>query len=160
MIEHIRNLIRYEEWADAHFLQAWEQTPDAASDKEMLQRWAHVVTVQNAFFNILKGKEVTFSREDEFPPVSQLKIRTQSNHSQLKSLIQDYSSEDLEQRVFIPWLPDRQTTLTRFEALIQIVMHTQHHRAQNMTKLQTHGGKPGVIDWIMWVFKGKPEAKW
>jgi uncharacterized damage-inducible protein DinB len=160
MIEHIRNLIRYQEWADAHFLQAWEETPDARSDKEMLQRWEHVTAVQNAFYNVLKGNEVKFSRYDEFPPISELKERSESIHDQLKQLLQEYNSEDLDQRVMIPWIPDPAVTLTRMEAFTQIIMHTQHHRAQNMTKLQTHGGKPGVIDWIMWVFKGKPEAKW
>jgi uncharacterized damage-inducible protein DinB len=160
MIEHLRNLIRYEEWADAHFLRAWEQTSDAANDKEMLQRWEHVTAVQNAFCNTLKGSEVTFSRHDEFPPILELKRRSQSIHDQLKKLLQEYTSEDLDQRVAIPWFPDPSITLTRMEAITQIVMHTQHHRAQNMTKLQTYGGKPGIVDWILWVFKGKPEAKW
>lgn len=159
IVEHVIDLIRYEEWADAHFLQAWDQTADAANDREMLQRWEHAAAVQNAFYAVLIGNEVTFTR-DEFPSVSELKRRSQLIHEQLKQLLQKYSSEDLKQPVVIPWMPDPKVTLTRLEAITQIVMHTQHHRAQNMTKLQSYGGKPEVIDWILWVFKGRPEAKW
>lgn len=34
--------------------------------------------------------------------------------------------------------------------LLQIVLHSQHHRAQVMTRLRDLGGSPPIIDYILW----------
>jgi uncharacterized damage-inducible protein DinB len=39
-------------------------------------------------------------------------------------------------------------------------MHTQHHRGQLMTRLKDFGGDPKNVDWIIWLWKGRPEARW
>ena len=46
------------------------------------------------------------------------------------------------------------------EALVQVAMHTQHHRGQLMTRLKDFGGEPKNVDWIIWLWKGKPPARW
>jgi len=46
------------------------------------------------------------------------------------------------------------------EALVQVAMHTQHHRGQCMTRLKDFGGEPKNVDWIIWLWKQKPSARW
>jgi uncharacterized damage-inducible protein DinB len=46
------------------------------------------------------------------------------------------------------------------QALVQAAMHTQHHRGQCMTRLKDFGGEPVNVDWIIWLWKQKPEAQW
>jgi uncharacterized damage-inducible protein DinB len=31
------------------------------------------------------------------------------------------------------------------------VLHTQHHRAQTMTRLKQQGGKSVTVDYIVWI---------
>ena len=46
------------------------------------------------------------------------------------------------------------------EALVQVAMHTQHHRGRLMTRLKDFGGEPKNVDWIIWLWKGKPTGRW
>ena len=39
-------------------------------------------------------------------------------------------------------------------------MHSQHHRAQNATRLRELGGKPPTTDLIVWYWKGRPAPHW
>jgi uncharacterized damage-inducible protein DinB len=160
MIEYVKNLLIYQEWADAVFLRIWEKTPSALEDSEMLERWQHVVAVQKAFYDLLKSNDSKLPQADLAAPYSELKEQSKTNHIQLKTLVSDLSDTKLDQKIEIGWLPEHPVVLTQMEALMQILLHTQHHRAQNMTRLKTLGGRRIVIDWITWIWKGKPEAQW
>jgi len=58
----------------------------------------------------------------------------------------------------VPWFPDFQPKVS--EALMQVVLHTQHHRAQIATLLRALGGDPKPVDYIVWVSKNRPEPRW
>jgi uncharacterized damage-inducible protein DinB len=60
----------------------------------------------------------------------------------------------------IPWFPDPPCIITTAEALVQVAMHSQHHRGQCMTRLKDFGGEPKDVDWIIWLWKQKPQARW
>ena len=62
--------------------------------------------------------------------------------------------------VRIPWFPDPPCEITIAEALVQVAMHSQHHRGQLMTRLKDFGGEPRNVDWIIWLWKGKPQGRW
>ena len=66
--------------------------------------------------------------------------------------------EDLSRTVQIPWFPDPPCIITVAEALVQVAMHSQHHRGQCMTRLKDLGGEPKNVDWIIWLWKQKPSA--
>lgn len=59
-----------------------------------------------------------------------------------------------------PWAPDTLHHITVADALVQVAMHTQHHRGQNISRLRQLGGKTVNVDWIIWLWKGKPEGRW
>ena len=46
------------------------------------------------------------------------------------------------------------------ESVIQIVLHTAHHRAQLCTRLREPGVEPPLVDFIAWVWQGKPGPVW
>ncbi len=50
--------------------------------------------------------------------------------------------------------------ITTAEALVQAAMHGQHHRGQCMTRLKDFGGEPKNVDWIIWLWKQKPQGLW
>ena len=68
--------------------------------------------------------------------------------------------EALSRTVRIPWFPDPPCVLTIAEALVQVALHTQHHRGQCMTRLKDFGGEPKNVDWIIWLWKQKPQGRW
>ena len=56
------------------------------------------------------------------------------------------------------WFPDPPCIITVAEALVQVAMHSQHHRGQLMTRLKDFGGEPKNVDWIIWLWKQKPRV--
>jgi uncharacterized damage-inducible protein DinB len=49
----------------------------------------------------------------------------------------------------MPWIPGARPTLA--EALMQVVMHSQNHRGQCLSRLRELGAAPPTLDFIRWV---------
>ena len=46
------------------------------------------------------------------------------------------------------------------ETLLQLPSHSTYHRGQVNTRLRELGATPPLVDFIAWVWAGKPPAKW
>ena len=159
MLNHIRNLMAHAEWANAVFFHAWDKSP-ARENEEMRRRVGHVVGVQEGFLAVVKGDSVGRPPDGPPPSFDQLKTRAEANHRNLRTYADGLDAEGLARTVRIPWFPDPPCVITVGEALVQAAMHTQHHRGQLMTRLKDFGGEPKNVDWIIWLWKGKPAARW
>ena len=67
------------------------------------------------------------------------------------------SDDELAEHLEIPWFKEPPIVLSRGEALIQACLHSIHHRGQNATRLRELGGDPPTIDYIIWIWKGRPD---
>lgn len=159
MLDFLRELLAHCEWANAVFFHTWGKTP-ARDHEELRRRVGHVVGVQQGFLSVLNGEAA--GGPPDGPPASyeDLKTRAVATHRGLGGFAAALTSETLSRTVQIPWFPDPPCVVTAAEALVQAAMHTQHHRGQCMTRLKDFGGEPKNVDWIIWLWKGKPEARW
>jgi uncharacterized damage-inducible protein DinB len=98
----------------------------------------------------------------EAPPSSfdDLKARAEAGHAAVRDFAASLDEEALSRKVHIPWFPDPPCVVTIADALVQVAMHTQHHRGQCMTRLKDFGGEPKNVDWIIWLWKQKPKGRW
>ncbi len=46
------------------------------------------------------------------------------------------------------------------ETMLHLSCHGIHHRAQVNTLLSTHEAEPPLIDYIAWLWHGRPDAAW
>jgi uncharacterized damage-inducible protein DinB len=159
MIDHLRNLLQHAEWANAVFFHAWAKSP-VRDHEEMRQRVGHVIGVQEWFLVVLKGGPVGNPPEGPPPGFDQLHARAIESHRALREYADTLDPASMSREVQIPWFRDPPCRITVAEALVQVAMHTQHHRGQLMTRLKQQGGEPKNVDWIIWLWKGKPEARW
>jgi uncharacterized damage-inducible protein DinB len=160
MIDHLRDLMRHAEWANAVFFHTWGKSP-ARDHEEMRRRAEHVVGVQMGFLAVLRGEPAKIP--PDAPPLAhdELRTRFETNHKSLRAFADSLDGAALSRKVRIPWFPDDPPcVVTVAEALVQAAMHTQHHRGQLMTRLKDFGGEPKNVDWIIWLWKGRPEARW
>ena len=44
--------------------------------------------------------------------------------------------------------------------MIQVTIHSTHHRGQFNARLRQVGGEPPLVDYIAWVCFGRPPAEW
>jgi uncharacterized damage-inducible protein DinB len=170
VLEHLRDLLNHMAWADGVFFHAWSKGPQ--QDEELRERWSHVLGTAALFTEIVRGEcalqwEKILSGEVRPPWLDQplksfgeLKSSTQANHAKLAATLATWGGEDLQRRVRIPWFPDPPCVIGVGEALVQAAMHTQHHRGQCMTRLKDKGGENANVDYIIWLWKGRPAARW
>jgi len=155
----LRDLMAHAEWANAVFFNAWGKSP-ARDHEELRSRVGHIVGVQHGFLSILHGEQPGGPPGGPPPTFADLKTRAESVHAGLRDFAASVDAKTLSRTVNVPWFPDPPCIITVAEALVQAAMHTQHHRGQCMTRLKDFGGEPKNVDWIIWLWKQKPEAKW
>ncbi len=159
MLGFLRDLLAHAEWANAVFFHTWGKSP-ARDHEELRRRVAHIVGVQQGFLSILRGEPPGFPPDGPPPSLEELKSRAEAGHAGLRDFAAGLSEEALSRTVRIPWFPDPPCVISVAEALVQVAMHTQHHRGQCMTRLRDQGGEPKNVDWIIWLWKQKPAGRW
>ena len=159
MLNFLRDLSRHAAWANAVFFHAWDKSP-ARDHEEMRRRVGHIIGVQQGFLAVLRGETPGGPPDGPPPHLAELKARAEACHQGLHNLLASLDPEGLARTVRIPWFPEPPCILTVAEALVQVAMHSQHHRGQCMTRLKDLGGEPKNVDWIIWLWKQKPEARW
>ncbi len=158
MIGPLKDLLGHQAWADAMFFRAWEGS-EALEDEELRTRTDHQVSVQEAFLQVLKGDAVVFP-ERPLPRFQELKARCEAGHQVFKALGHGLDQAALARMVRVPWFPEPPCVISVSDALLQVCMHSQHHRGQNMARLKALGAVPKNVDYIIWLWKQKPEARW
>jgi uncharacterized damage-inducible protein DinB len=159
MLSFLRELMGHAEWANAVFFHTWGKSP-ARDHEELRQRVGHIIGVQHGFLSVLRGEAPGSPPGGPPPSYDDLKARAVACHAGLRDYVSALPAEALAEKVRIPWFPDPPCVITRSEALVQAAMHSQHHRGQCMTRLKDFGGEPKNVDWIIWLWKQKPEARW
>jgi uncharacterized damage-inducible protein DinB len=155
----LRDLLAHSEWANAVFFSAWGKSR-ARDHDELRARVAHIVGVQQEFLSLLRGEQSGVPPAGPPPTFADLRTRAESSHSDLRDFAATLDSETLSRMVHVPWFQDPNFHITVAEALVQVAMHTQHHRGQCLTRLKDFGGEPKNVDWIIWLWKQKPEPRW
>jgi uncharacterized damage-inducible protein DinB len=159
MLALLRDLLAHAEWANAVFFHTWGKSP-CRDHEDMRRRVDHIVAVQNGFLSILRGERPPWPPEGSAPSFDDLKKRAEASHIALRDFAAALTIETLARTVHIPWFPDPPCVVTVGEALVQVPLHTQHHRGQCMTRLKDLGGEPKNVDWIIWLWKQKPQGRW
>lgn len=159
MDDFLRDLMAYGEWANAVFFNAWEKSP-ARDNEEMRTRVGHIVGVQSAFISLFKGELPSGPPGGPPPTFDELRARAEKSHADLNEFTASLDSEALSRTIHVPWFPDPPCVISVGQALVQVAMHTQHHRGQCMTRLKDFGGQAKNVDWIIWLWQQKPKARW
>lgn len=159
MLTLLRELMDHAEWANAVFFHAWGVSP-ARDHEEMRRRVGHIVGVQQGILAVLRGEAPGSPPSGPPPSFEDLINRARTGHAGLREFAACLDSEAMTRTVRIPWFPDPPCVITVAEALVQVAMHTQHHRGQCMTRLRDFGGEPKNVDWIIWLWKEKPRGRW
>jgi uncharacterized damage-inducible protein DinB len=156
MIGPLNDLLGHQAWADAMFFRAWEAS-GALEDEDLRSRTDHLVTVQEAFLRVLKGDAVVLP-ERPLPVFQDLKARCEAAHQVFRALGRGLDEAALSRTVRVPWFPDPPCVVSVSDALLQVCLHSQHHRGQNMARLKALGASPKNVDYLIWLWKQKPAA--
>lgn len=157
------DLYRHQAWADAELWRAYEAHPGALADKASWERFHHLHIVQQAFFAIARGADpaaLEFTTPADYASPADLKAEVRRYHDDVQPFVAGLDASARARRLVIPWFKEPPLDLSIEEALLQAVMHSHYHRAQNATRLRELGGTPPYTDYIIWLWKGRAAPQW
>lgn len=162
MKPHLLDLYGHQAWADAEHWRAIAAHAAALSDRAIRERLLHIHLVQSAFLWLVGPRQTEFAAIElkDFPDIKALKERAQGYHFQFAVLLDSMSDQRLSEEVDVPWFKDPPLRLRVEDALMQAAMHSHYHRGQNATRLRELGGEPPMTDFIVWLWRGRPQADW
>jgi uncharacterized damage-inducible protein DinB len=154
------------EWADAAMWRALLSVPSLAASAPMQKRVHHFHSTQWAYLQILRGLPVEIPELGSFPDLRS--IGRWARRFYLEFPAYRDALDDLEQarRVEFPWAAEIAERLgsaepaTAGEYLLQLALHTAHHRGQVFMRLRESEGEPPLIDFIAWIWMRRPAPDW
>lgn len=165
-LEMIGGLYRHMEWADALVWRAVFAAPASAGDADILTRLQHLHGTQHAFLNTWRGRPHDREAAKKLD-LAGVAAWCRAFHADASAYVASLHEADLDAVHVVPWAafvserlgrPVAETTLR--ETLIQAAAHSHYHRGQVNTRLKQIGGTPAFVDFIAWVWQGRPRPEW
>jgi uncharacterized damage-inducible protein DinB len=167
MHDVIRDLYRHMEWADAHVWRAAEETAGAAADPVLRARLHHIHLVQRAFLSVWNGKPFDRREVAEFADLDALREWGRGYFPEVEVFLAALEDRDLDAVLELPWavhltelLGHAPAVTTLRDTLLQVAAHSTYHRGQVNLRLRELGTTPPLVDYIAWIWQGRPAAEW
>ena len=166
-LDALRDLIRHMEWADAAVWRAALAHPAAGSDTRLRDLLLHLHGVQRAFLHMWTSRPHVMPSAAECPDLATLQAWSHPYYGELTAFVDTLDPSSLTRIIDMPWLAEfEQLTGRRFdrptlaETMFQITSHSTYHRGQVNTRLREVGAEPPLVDYIAWVWFGRPAPDW
>ena len=153
-----RDLYGHQAHADAAMITAIRRDPTASQDDELRKLLHHSLVAHRYWIHVCQGLAFSAETEDVVPATLDEVVQAfRAVHELEFKWLDQLQTEDLERVVESLYFPDRRITLA--EALTQVCLHSQGHRAQCALRLRKLGGEPPSTDYIFWV-RDRPQPVW
>ena len=158
MVALVRELFQYQAHADASMLMAIQRHEVALRDRDVLSLLHHILIAHRFWIHLCQG--LPFSIEaanDARGGIDEIARLFQETQALELAWLEHLEEIDLERNVESSYLPEREISIR--QALTQVCLHSQGHRAQLAVRLRALGGEPPPIDYILWI-KDRPLPSW
>ena len=148
MLNLLRDLFRYQSWADDQILAAVKAHPPAAEDEQIRKTLHHIAGVQRFFISQIENRDFDVQREMQAPSTfAELENLFEEAHANSARCLAALNPISLQGSLDRPPLEKLRPTIG--VALTQVVLHSQHHRGQVATRLKALGAAPPTVDYIL-----------
>jgi uncharacterized damage-inducible protein DinB len=163
------------QWADAKVWAAGLEAPDGATDERLRDTLLHLHHVQRGFLGLwcatLESPLAETLDSDVDPhdlgSATELRDWARAYYPMVEKFLGSLDSNDLDRAIEIPWAAVLEKRLGRppdpvtlRETLHQVVLHSMHHRGQVNRRIRELGGEPPLVDYIAWLWIGRPAPAW
>jgi uncharacterized damage-inducible protein DinB len=160
------DLLHHMEWADARAWRAALAVPALHADPGLRNRLLHYHMTQRAYLQLFRGQAVDLPDPAVFADLPAVCRWGRGFYRELPAFLGSLDEAGLGQTIDFPWAAEvearfgKVSPATVAESLVQLVLHTTHHRGQVLTKIREAGGEAPLIDYIAWVWFGRPVPDW
>lgn len=165
--EQVENLLNHMMWADA---EVWKKviTFEAAENDEKIKKLLyHIHQVQYAFYFLWNELPLSIPKLEAFSDLKSIAKWGFEYQQKLDEFISSSMSDENNKVIQIPWsifmerkIGKKVIPATLEETMLQVASHSTYHRGQINTRFRELGGEPAMVDFIAWVWLGKPKSEW
>jgi uncharacterized damage-inducible protein DinB len=165
-LSDLRDLYRHMEWADASVWRAVLASEEAGKDERLRELFYHLHLVQCAWLRAWRGKP----QDTPLPTFTDLRALMVWGHSYYEEIfthLENLTADEISKTMELPWaeivereLGRQPESISIGETMLQIPLHSQYHRGQINARLRAVGGEPPRVDYVVWVWLGRPEPDW
>jgi uncharacterized damage-inducible protein DinB len=148
------------EWADARMWRAIARHTGAA-DEKLGTLVVHLHNVQQGFLNTWTSQPMAFREATDFESLDGIREWARPYYAGAFRFLETVEEARLDEPIEMPWVAGanfEKPTLN--ETMFQVTSHSTYHRGQVNMRLRQIGLESVNVDYIMWLWKGRPEAKW
>jgi uncharacterized damage-inducible protein DinB len=106
-------------------------------------------------------------KPDEFTDLKSIAKWGFTYQQKLNDFLSSSKSDEKDKVVQIPWsvflerkIGKKVVPATLEETMLQVTLHSTYHRGQINTRFRELGGEPASVDFIVWIWLGKPKEDW
>lgn len=162
-VPQMREMARHMAWADATVWGAVLTAPAAAGDAKIVDTLHHIHQVQQIFLQAWTRAQFNVRERREFATLDEIAVWGLEARRGVLAFIEQVGADELAQEMRMPWAAffEQQTKQTAGvhtmgESVLQVFLHTQHHRGQVCMRMREVGVAPPTIDFILWLWAGRP----
>jgi uncharacterized damage-inducible protein DinB len=166
-IENTTLLLRHMNWADSEVWKKVLSFSASENDERIKKLLYHLHQVQYAFYFLWNELPMNIPKPDEFTNLQSIAKWGFAYQKKLDEFLLSGKVIERDKVVQIPWsvFMERKTKqkvvpATLQETMLQVTSHSTYHRGQINTRFRELGGDPASVDFIVWVWLGKPKEDW
>lgn len=161
------DLFDHMEWADSLLWDAALKSDAARGDERLRRLMLHFHGVQRAFLDAWTNQPFAFKNTYDDTLIANELESVRSYYPRGRTFIEGLTAEQIAAPLAVPWSkwarkyigrPAGPTTLG--ETVLQVLMHSMHHRAQANIRLRELDVMPPVVDYIAWLWLERPKPAW
>ena len=163
----LRQLNRHMEWADAEVWRAVMAHEPAKHDQRLRHLLTHLHVVQRVFLVVWQKPLDPFRGTPQFAAAADLRDWARTYYAEANAFLDTIDDTSLKVDVVMPFVKLMEgklrrtfATTTLGETIFQVSSHSTYHRGQVNARLREVGGTPPLVDYIAWIWFGRPEPDW
>ena len=151
--EVLRDLARHQAWADKEHWKALRANPKLLDDADIRKRLNHIVGACEMLQTLARGEMPDFAGMKDRESVDEIQTASEAAN---RRLVEALGSADLDRSISLPRGPKGPFEAPAGVLLLQALMHGQHHRGQNASRMRELGVTPPMTDFVIWYALGRP----
>ena len=161
-----RDLLTHMEWADAETWRAVRDLPAAKIDERLRWLFHHSHLVQSIYLQAWRGDPFLLTELKAYPDLAAIHAWSRPYYPLVAAFAETVDESRFAQPVDFPWSQmivdkfGKALPATLGESAFQVFLHTSYHRGQISTRIREIGGEPPLIDYLYWVWAGRPAPDW
>ncbi len=161
-----RDLLTHMEWADAETWRAVRGLAPAQTDERLRWLFHHSHLVQSIYLQAWRADPFVLTEVQAYPDLGSIESWARPYYPRATAFAQSVDDDRFGRPLPVPWAQmivekfGTELPVTLGESIWQVFLHTSYHRGQISTRIREIGGEPPLIDYLYWVWSGRPAPQW